>query len=82
MMPSIARHAITAYSRPGDVVLDPFRGTGTALVEAVRAGRDSVGIEYHPRWPTWPRPTSWGHRVEVPRDAASSYAATPAICSG
>ncbi len=36
---------LTASSRPGDVVLDPFFGTGTTGVVAKRLGRRWVGIE-------------------------------------
>ncbi|WP_063837093.1 TRM11 family SAM-dependent methyltransferase [Phaeacidiphilus oryzae] len=50
MLPAIARHAIRAYTRPGDVVLDPMCGIGTTLVEAAHLGRHGVGIELEPRW--------------------------------
>jgi hypothetical protein len=50
MLPAIAAHAITAYSRPGDLILDPMCGIGTTLVEAAHLGRDAVGIEYEPQW--------------------------------
>lgn len=50
MLPSLARHAITAYTQPGDLVLDPMCGIGTTLIEAVHAGRDAIGIEYEHRW--------------------------------
>jgi modification methylase len=40
----IAR-AILAASRPGDVVLDPFFGTGTTGAAAKRLGRSFIGIE-------------------------------------
>src|SRR5437764_1415604 len=50
MLPAIAAHAITTYTRPGDLVLDPMCGIGTTLVEAVHAGRDAVGVEYESRW--------------------------------
>ncbi|UGQ13610.1 site-specific DNA-methyltransferase [Yinghuangia sp. ASG 101] len=50
MLPAIAAHAITTYTRPGDWVLDPMCGTGTTLVEAAHAGRNGLGIEYEPRW--------------------------------
>jgi len=39
---------IGLLSRPGDVVLDPFAGSGTTLVEAQRLGRRSIGIELNP----------------------------------
>lgn len=50
MLPAIAAHAITTYTDPGDLVLDPMCGIGTTLVEAVHAGRDGVGVEYESRW--------------------------------
>jgi 23S rRNA G2445 N2-methylase RlmL len=50
MLPAIAAHAITVYTRPGELVLDPMCGIGTTLVEAAHHGRDSLGIEYEPRW--------------------------------
>jgi SAM-dependent methyltransferase len=50
MLPAIAAHAITAYTRPGDLVLDPMCGIGTTLVEAVHLGRDAAGVELEPRW--------------------------------
>lgn len=50
MLPAIARHAIGAYTRPGDTVMDPMCGIGTTLVEAIRAGRHAIGVEYEPRW--------------------------------
>lgn len=33
---------------PGDVILDPFAGTGTTLIVADQIARDSVGIEIDP----------------------------------
>jgi len=36
---------ILACSRPGDVVLDPFAGSGTTLVAAAKNGRRWVGVE-------------------------------------
>jgi SAM-dependent methyltransferase len=50
MMPVIATEAITDYTAPGDLVLDPMCGIGTTLVEAVHLGRDAVGVEYEASW--------------------------------
>ncbi len=50
MLPAVVAHAVAHYTRPGDLVLDPMCGIGTTLVEAVRAGRRAVGIEYEPHW--------------------------------
>lgn len=50
MLPAIARHAISTYTRPDDVVLDPMCGIGTSLVEAAHLGREAVGVELEPKW--------------------------------
>lgn len=50
MLPAVAAHAITHYTAPGDLVLDPMCGIGTTLVEAVHTGRRAVGVEYEPHW--------------------------------
>jgi SAM-dependent methyltransferase len=50
MLPAVAAHAIGAYTRPGELVLDPMAGSGTTLVEAIDAGRRAVGVEYEPHW--------------------------------
>ena len=44
----LVRPCILAGSRPGDVVLDPFAGSGTTGVVAVQEGRDFIGIELNP----------------------------------
>ena len=36
---------VEVSSRPSDLVLDPFAGSGTSLVEAKRIGRRSIGVE-------------------------------------
>lgn len=41
----IPRRAILAGSRPGDVVLDPFSGSGRTGIVALRLGRRYAGIE-------------------------------------
>lgn len=39
---------ILSSTNPGDIVLDPFAGTGTTLVVAEQLGRKSIGIELDP----------------------------------
>ena len=47
--PAALAHAFIArYSRPGDVVLDPFAGRGTAPVQAAAEGRIGVGNDLNP----------------------------------
>jgi len=41
----LLRRVLLATSRPGDVVLDPFAGTGTTCAAARRLGRRFIGIE-------------------------------------
>jgi site-specific DNA-methyltransferase (adenine-specific) len=36
---------VRAYTNPGDLVLDPFAGSGTTLVVARALGRPAVGID-------------------------------------
>jgi len=47
-IPQIPRYCIESYSKVGDVVLDPFMGSGTTLLESYIAGRLSYGIDIHP----------------------------------
>jgi DNA modification methylase len=44
-VPQLAGILINYFSEPGDLVLDPFCGSGTTLVEAYRSGRLAVGID-------------------------------------
>lgn len=48
--PELIRPCILAGSRPGDVVLDPFAGSGTTLAVAVEEGREGLGIELNPEY--------------------------------
>ncbi|MDP1550040.1 MAG: DNA methyltransferase [Nitrosomonas sp.] len=45
---SIAKDLILNYSRPGELVVDPFAGSGTVLLEAVRLGRRAFGVDISP----------------------------------
>ena len=47
-IPQIPRFCMESYSKVGDTILDPFVGSGTTLLEAYIAGRDSLGIDIHP----------------------------------
>ncbi|UQU66812.1 DNA methylase [Couchioplanes caeruleus] len=50
MLPNLAAHAISSFTAPGDLVLDPMAGSGTTLVEAMHLGRDAIGIDIEPRF--------------------------------
>lgn len=44
----LPRRFIWQHTQPGDLVLDPFCGVGTTLVEAIKLGRSAVGFELDP----------------------------------
>ena len=44
----VAASFIGVLTEPGDLVLDPFLGSGTTLVEAQRLDRRSIGIDLNP----------------------------------
>jgi len=46
--PSLARWVVEKFSEPGQIVLDPFSGKGTAPLEACLAGRIGVGNDLAP----------------------------------
>src|SRR5438477_3762612 len=43
--PSFAREVIKAFSKEGDLVLDPFCGGGTTLLEAMSLERRTAGMD-------------------------------------
>lgn len=47
-IPQIARYLIDELSAPGALVVDPFVGSGTTLLEATLAGRRAVGTDRNP----------------------------------
>lgn len=46
----LAYRLVRMFSFVGDTVLDPFCGTGTTMVAALKAGRNSVGVEVEPAY--------------------------------
>lgn len=41
---------VLAHASPGDIVLDPFMGSGTTGVACIRTGRRFIGIEKEPKY--------------------------------
>lgn len=46
--PPFVKWAIDRYTKPGDVVLDPFCGCGTVVLEATLTGRRAIGFDVDP----------------------------------
>jgi DNA modification methylase len=44
-VPQIPYQALRRFTKPGDIVLDPFLGSGTTLIESRRLGRHGLGVE-------------------------------------
>jgi DNA modification methylase len=47
---TMAQEFIEFFTRQGESVLDPMAGTGSTLIAALRAGRNSYGIELNPKY--------------------------------
>ena len=47
---TMAQEFIEFFTKDGETVLDPMAGTGSTLVAALRAGRNSYGIELSPKY--------------------------------
>lgn len=50
MPEALVEPCILASSRPNDLVLDPFTGSGTVAVVALKHGRNFVGVELNPEY--------------------------------
>ena len=59
---------VAKYTSPGDTILDPFMGSGTTGVAALRTGRKFIGIELDPDY--------FKIAEERIRNAAGDYVAT------
>lgn len=63
-IPQIPRYFIKNTTLVGDTVLDPFAGSGTALVESTLLSRNSVGGDINPLAPLlWDAKTNFGDEV-------------------
>ena len=46
--PDVVAEYIKHYTKPGDIVLDPFCGSGIVVCEAIRLGRRAIAIDINP----------------------------------
>ena len=49
----LLRKFVLAASNPGDIILDPFCGSGTTAVVAEQLGRHWIGCEINPEYNSW-----------------------------
>jgi DNA modification methylase len=71
---TMAQEFIEFFSKRGETVLDPMAGTGSTLVAALRAGRNSYGIELNTKYADLGRKIIAGER-EMLGEAANGLAA-------
>jgi len=45
---NVIRYFISKYSKEGDVVLDPFCGSGVSIVESIFTNRKAIGVDINP----------------------------------
>ena len=72
----IAARLIRMFSFAGDVVLDPFAGTGTTNLAAMELERDSIGVEIEPKYLTLierrlAQTSLWGADLRIVRASAA-----------
>ena len=70
---ALLHRVLLASTSPGDIVLDPFLGTGTTAVVARRLSRHYIGIERHPAYVE----AALGRVRRVRPAASEALAATP-----
>jgi DNA modification methylase len=62
---TLAQEFIEFFTQPGQVVLDPMAGSGSALVAALRCGRHSYGVELNPAYVEIAREVIAGERAAL-----------------
>ncbi len=62
---TMAQEFIEFFTKEGETVLDPMAGTGSTLIAALRAGRNSYGIELNPKYAQIAQDIIDGERVAL-----------------
>lgn len=44
------RYLVHHFTRPGDLIVDPFAGSGTVCLAAAQLGRNAIGLEINAGW--------------------------------
>jgi DNA modification methylase len=66
MLRTLPDESVLAGSPRGGLVLDPFAGSGTTGVVALKHGRDFIGIDLNPKYAEMARARLVGVQTEVP----------------
>lgn len=69
LIPAIPAAAVELYTEPGDLVFDPFCGSGTTLVEAIIRNRNTIGADINPLAVLISRVKTTPHDIECLRIA-------------
>src|SRR5271157_811239 len=46
----LVKDFIRFFTKKGEIVVDPFLGTGTTMIVALETGRPCIGVELSPKW--------------------------------
>jgi DNA modification methylase len=68
-VPQIPQQSMRRFTKPGELVVDPFMGFGTTLIEAVRLGRHAIGVDLQPYCV---QQSLWRVRMEINKDGAQA----------
>ncbi len=71
---SLLYRVITSSTRPGDVILDPFFGSGTTGAVAKKLGRNFIGLERDPTYVKY----ATRRLAEIPAAPSAEFLLTPA----
>jgi len=70
----LAERLIRMFSFAGDTIFDPFLGTGSTSIAAIRTGRNSIGNDIEPKYMKLAR-TRIAEEVKKPRAVGAQWAA-------
>jgi len=73
MIPQVARGLITLYGNKGDLLFDPYCGSGTSLVEGRLAGMNVCGTDLNPTARLIAKAKSISYDIDKLRDDLSKF---------
>ncbi len=65
-IPQIPNQLLRRFTKPGEIVLDPFIGSGTTAIEANRLGRRYIGVELSSRVTQLARQRAFDDLLAIP----------------